>query len=157
MKPSVDDIYEETRNFYSQMAPRLGPKFAHGFRILYGPPYLNPNALVIGFQPGGDRSHSKLEEHRGPSRTNEYLVQSWPLAREMRKRFGHTWLQGVVGTNAVFFRCPSTTLWRQIDANVRTSIEAFCRNQAIQLVDRMKPKMVLLLGWDALEGLAAGA
>lgn len=153
MEPNIDDIYEKTRVLYDQLAPNLGQKFAHGFRILYGPPHHMPEALLIGFQPGGDLSHAVLDEHRGPSKTNEYLDQSWPLARELTKRFGEEWLKGALGTNAVFFRCPSTQLWRQLDDQVRTQIEVFSRDQVMAIIDRVKPKTLVLMGWDALDVL----
>jgi hypothetical protein len=131
----VTDIYNDTRKVYDWSRPFLGDRHDHGFKILYGPPVYRPEALVIGFQPGGDVTHRRPEEQLGPSSRNEYIVEDWPLAKELRKRFGVQWLQGVVGLNIVFFRSPSTELWREIDPRLR----------------RLNPKTVLLLGWDTLE------
>jgi hypothetical protein len=149
----VHDIYEDTQNVYRWAAPFLGEKHAHGFKIMYSPPMARPRALLIGYQPGGDRTHGRPDEEVQPSRLNEYLTENWPLARELRKRFGTSFLESSVGLNAIFFRSPSTKIWREVDEALRREIETFCRTRALEIVRRLEPKVVLILGWDALEAV----
>jgi hypothetical protein len=71
----------------------------------------------------------------------------------LRKRFGVRWLENAIGLNAIFFRSPSTELWRELDEALRKEIEDFCRSRALDIVRRLEPRLVLILGWDTLETL----
>lgn len=145
----VDDVYRKTYELWESVRDRLA-KDDHGFKILYTPSRLQPAVLVIGLQPGGDAAHMRDEELRHPSANNEYLSESWPLAAELRKRFGASFLQDAVGINAVYFRAPGWTKWQSIHGGLRTQLEAFCVGENKRLIRAMRPKRILLLGWDAL-------
>lgn len=87
----------------------------------------------------------------GPSPFNEYLSQSWPLAAELRRRFSIAFLREFVGTNVIFFRAPSLKLWRKVEKTLRLNLESFCIDEKMRLIRAMRPKKILLLGWDALK------
>ena len=146
----VQDVYAKTHQLWKQARSRLRDH-DHGFKILYGPPRSEPRVLIVGLQPGGDASRAKDAELRGPSIVNEYLSESWPLAAELRKRFGRAFLQEAVGVNAMFFRAPSWAMWQEIDRNLRSELEMFSLEQIKQLIQAMKPKQILILGWDTLD------
>lgn len=78
------------------------------------------------------------------------LANSWALATELRKRLGKNFLQEAVGTNIIFFRAPSWTSWQQINQTLRSELEMFSLNQLTRLIKVIKPKRVLILGWDTL-------
>ncbi len=151
----VSDIYLKTHQIWQATRAGLAKTHDHGFKILYAPAQYEPSTLVIGAQPGGDATHMLDAELRHPSVRNEYLSQSWPLASELRKRFGTIFLQGAIGTNAIFFRAPSWNTWLTIDPQLRMKLENFCVAENKRLILAMRPKQILLLGWDAL-GLMGG-
>ncbi len=151
MDTIVHDVYSKTYRLWEATRCRLTKDHDHGFKILYSPPCLEPPVLVIGLQPGGDVSHMRAEELRQPSPSNEYLSGSWTLAAELRKRFGPAYLHGAVGTNAIFFRAPNWKEWQGLEQRLRTLLEAFCVGENNRLIRAMRPKQILLLGWDALD------
>ena len=147
----VIDIYSKTNRLWQATRDKITKDHDHGFKILYAPAHLKPSVLVIGLQPGGDASNMREAELRQPSASNEYLNESWTLAAELRKRFGTAYLQGAIGTNAVFFRAPSWEKWRGIEPRLRSHLEAFCVSENKRLIKAMCPRQILLLGWDALD------
>ena len=152
----VADVYRKTYELWEASRDRL-TSGDHGFKILYAPPRLEPSVLVMEFQPGGDKSNIRDAELRQPSTSNEYLSESWTLAAQLRKRLGAQFLQGAVGTNAIFFRAPNSTQWRKnVEEELRTQLELFCIGENKRLIRAMRPKRILLLGWDAL-GLMGGS
>jgi hypothetical protein len=146
----VRSVYSNTNRLWEEVRHHLSKNQDHGFKILYGPPRLEPVTLVIGLQPGGDVTHVQAAELEQAPARNEYLDESWPLALELRKRFSETVLRDVVGTNAVFFRSPSWADWQRIEQRPRERLEAFCVGENRRLIRAMRPKQILLLGWDAL-------
>lgn len=148
----VKDVYSRTYQLWTEKRARLTKNHDHGFKILYSPPRLEPSALVIGLQPAGNVSHMREAELQTPSETNEYLSESWKLAVALRERsrFSAAYLQGVVGTNAIFFRSPNFDVWTKIESELRVELENFCVNENKRLIQAMLPKQILLLGWDAL-------
>lgn len=146
----VQDIYRKTYDLWEANRRQLA-KHDHGFKILYGPPFFEPHVLVLALQPGGNASHVKAAELRQPASSNEYLSEAWPLAAELRKRLGRGYLQNAVGTNAIFFRAPNWGEWQEIERGLRTRLEEFSLNQNKRLIEAMRPKHLLLLGWDTLD------
>ncbi|MGD0143125.1 MAG: hypothetical protein ABSC92_08205 [Rhizomicrobium sp.] len=146
----VREVYSETRQLWEHARSQLSKDQDHAFKILYSPPVFEPAVLVIGLQPGGDVTHMRHAELERPSETNEYLDESWPLAVQLRKRFGKPFLEGAVGTNAIFFRSPSWADWHKIEPLLRARLEVFCVGENKRLIRAMRPKQIVLLGWDAL-------
>jgi hypothetical protein len=147
----VSDIYEETRHLYRSVQGELTRlHIDHGFRILYGPAVLEPHTLMVGFQPGGDAGHIRPQEIEGSAPSNEYLSRSWPLAVKLRRRFGDQFLKTALGTNAIFFRSPSVSAWRSINEPLREKLEAYCFRQTERIVRAVRPRRILILGWDTV-------
>jgi hypothetical protein len=134
----VDDVYRKTYGLWESVRDRLA-KDDHGFKILYTPPRLEPAVLVIGLQPGGDASHMRDEELRRPSVNNEYLSESWPLAAELRKRFGASFLQDAVGINAVYFRAPSWARWQRVEEHCGRSLRHFASTKTGDSFEQCAP------------------
>jgi hypothetical protein len=152
----VREVYSKTYRLWEATRERLTKDHDHGFKILYGPARFQPSVLIIGLQPAGNASNIRDAALRQPSASNEYLSESWTLAAELRKRFGAAYLQGAIGTNAVYFRAPDWEKWRGIEQRLRTHLEMFCVNENKRLIQALRPKQVLLLGWDTL-GLMGGS
>jgi hypothetical protein len=148
-EPQIAEIYEETRAFYQDRRAALG-RHDCGLRILYGPVFFRPGTLIVGFSPGGDLSHATREEMYSPPTSNEYLSQSWPLARQLRRRFTEDFVGNSIGTNTVFFRAPCVSAWERIPQDLRDEMARFSMTQLMRLFHTLMPDRVLILGWDAL-------
>ena len=147
----VRDVYSKTYGLWETTRDRIAGDSDHGFKILYGPARFQPAVLIIGLQPGGSGSNMRDAELQQPSASNEYLSESWTLATELRERFGTEYLKGAIGTNAVFFRAPSWREWCCIDQALRSALTAFCVSQNKRLIEAIRPRQILVLGWDALD------
>lgn len=151
MNSVFHEIYEATRNYCDDFFSSIDARHNCGFRILYAKVWVGSETFILGLQPGGDASHHRDHEHLEAPVENEYLDAKWPLAVELRKRFGEDFLEKSVGSNVVFMRAPSWKIWEKIPENVRIQVERFCVEQNKRLIHAIKPKRILLLGWDALE------
>ena len=140
------------------------PTWELGFRILYSPPILKPELVIVGENPGCLRGQVfALEEHSGWPGHNEYAVQGWPLASKLRILFSAIGLQKVlersVGLNANFFRSHSSSSdqvglrWKDNPPTIRRELESICLEKVFGLISAMNPKIVLALGMKAFDAL----
>jgi hypothetical protein len=146
-------IYLETGEFYKEIKPLLGEQ-ALGFKILYGPPIINPPILFIGYQPGGGADDDRREQAHGSHERwpeiIEYATEDCTLAKRMRGMFDPEKLKGCAGLNAVFFRAPEVKAWRKIPRELRQRIERFCTPRVIRVVDAMQPALIVAIGFEVL-------
>jgi len=145
-------IYLETKAFYEAIADRCENK---GFQILYGPPFVEAPIFFIGYQPGRGLKSPEEErkygsEDRWPSRC-EYVTEDWALAKNMRSMFPQELLERCVGLNAIFVRSPSVQHYRShVEGELRREIEAFCLANVGRLVEALRPKLVVVVGFETL-------
>src|SRR4051812_22936384 len=91
-------VYEETRAFYAEKEPCLGAA-ANGFRILHGPPVVNPPTLFMGYQPGRTIKTAAPGQHDGWPKECLYPTASWKLARRIRNVWDIETLRQSTGLN----------------------------------------------------------
>lgn len=101
------NIYAETNEIYNLYRQQLGSN-DFGFKILYGPPRLNPPVLFIGDQPGGKNADEKPNERNGWPLHCEFTTETWRLASIMQSMFDSSFLRNCIGINANFFRSPNS-------------------------------------------------
>ncbi len=152
------EIYSETKSFYAQTAQACGEL---GFKILYGPPISKPQALFVGYQPGGGREDCAREflggAHEGWPAVCEYATESWSLARNMQQMFGCAFLEGSVALNAIFVRAPSVEIFRKaISPLQRAKIEEFCLPRVERIVDAIEPRRIVAIGFETLNLFGGG-
>ncbi len=142
-------IYAETNGIYLRYRQQLGVRDL-GFKILYGPPCVNPHLLFIGDQPAGKIADEKPNErYSWPSRC-EYATETWTLARNMQSMFGAAFLADCVGVNANFFRAPDSESWNAVPPNVRDILEKFCAEKLATMISLMAPKQIVTIGFSVL-------
>ena len=151
-------IYAETKSHYTAIAQTCRDL---GFKILYGPPFLKPPILFIGYQPGGGAEDCARElidgAHDGWPTVCEYATESWKLAYWMRKMFGAELLTRCVGLNAIFVRAPKVEIYRKtVASSVREEIEKFCLPRVEQLIGVMQPQRIVSIGFETLELFGGG-
>jgi len=148
------EIYAETREIYEEKSPAMKDA-ALGFRILYGPPLINPPVLFLGYQPGGHNLEGG-EQHETWPAACEYAVQSWPLAVRMKETFGHATVAQSTGLNAIFFRARRAADWRRIERPVRNELTAFSLARAQRIVRALAPDRVVIIGLGTFDMLTSG-
>jgi hypothetical protein len=143
-------IYQEANAFFEKRS--IAAEF--GLKILYGPPYYEPPILFIGYQPGGGALDFARETARVSdtpwSGECEYATRDYPLADHLRNIFGVDFLAKCVGLNAIFVRSPRMRTYVGIDRAMRKEIETFCVARANRIVDIIKPKKIVVIGFAAL-------
>jgi hypothetical protein len=69
----------------------------------------------------------------------------------MRRMFGGELLQECVGVNAIFVRSPSLEHYhKHVTLELRQKIEKFCLLQIVEIVETLRPKMVVVMGFETL-------
>jgi hypothetical protein len=145
-------IYVKTKDIYETIPDGPGKL---GFQILYGPPFREAPILFIGYQPGTGLKSPEEEREYGsedgwPS-VCEFATENWVLAKNMRRMFGRELLQQCVGVNAIFVRSPSLEHYRKhVTLELRRRMEKFCLVQVTEMVEALRPKTVVVLGFETL-------
>ena len=155
---SCQTIYRETKEFYAQIAEDCGNL---GFKILYGPPLLNPPILFIGYQPGGGAESYEEElksgAHDGWPQVCEYATENWKLAKTLQRMFGVELLEKCVGLNAIFIRSPSVNVYNAtLTPSLRIQINRFCLSRVDEMIKLMEPQRIVLIGFETLNLFGGG-
>ncbi|GBQ09651.1 hypothetical protein [Komagataeibacter rhaeticus] len=153
-KNICQNIYEETRKYYSEITETLG-EHALGFRILYGPPVVDAPFLFIGYQPGG-RGIDCAAHHNTWPEVSDYVTQNWPLAKQVRSIWGLDVVERCTGLNVIFFRAPSVAAWNKIAKPLRQKLENFSRQHTEQIVRALRPKCLIVIGLGTFDWLTEG-
>lgn len=156
-RSEFEALYTEAANFWRSMS--LQPKY--GFKIFNGPPTSGAEILFIGYQPGGGHEdwqkekripvHNGVGTHKGWPHVCEYATAEWRLAPKMRYIFGKDRLKNCVGTNVIFLRYPNEACYRNDIGGQRKNIEQFCKERIVFIVQAIKPKRIVTVGFKALE------
>jgi hypothetical protein len=150
-------VYQDTSSEYERIKPDLGG-YALGFKILYGPPLVNPPILFIGYQPGGRESDAAageaIGERRGWPTRCEYAYEQWRLAKQMRKVWSPDFLSRCVALNAIFFRAPTAVDWKKYLG--RREAEQFCFDRVKAIADVLAPVQIVAIGFETFDRLTTG-
>lgn len=145
------EIIAATHAFYRENHQALGNR---GYHVLYGPPIHKPPVLFIGFQPGGDQrtnDHELLEPAQSWPPTSYYATEDWKLARTMQGMFGVEFLTRCTGTNALFFRSPSMSVfYSETPGPTLVKCDQFCQAQVQKMVEVLNPQTVVCIGFSTL-------
>ena len=149
-----EDVYKKTAAFYAKIQPVLkivGNDF--GYKILYGPPKVNPPILFIGYNPGGVYKDAKNGEEAGERigwpKKHEYADEAadYRLAKNIRKLWNEDkkFLSECVSLNYLFIRFPDKKSLPKY-----AGIEAFCAPECERIVRILKPKLIVVIGITTL-------
>jgi hypothetical protein len=125
-------------------------KLKKGYAVFYSPPRINPELMIIGFNPGGDeKAFNRCRENKFPQ-GHEYLKENYPMAKKMKELFKNMGtlelLQNSVKLNLIFFRSKATDEWKAIEKTTRNHLEEFCLNKVEYIIMKLEPKFILAEG-----------
>ncbi len=153
-------MYRRTRAFWDARKGKY-PTWKCRFSILYGPPKVGTDIMIVGSNPGFDPNDLYDEEIQSWPSKNEYWTRNWPLAVKLRQIFSATddrdRLRDSVGTNLLFFKSRSLGShksglgWANNPRHIRAEMERFCRREVWNLVRAVRPKLILVLGLAAFD------
>lgn len=135
-------LYKETHNRWNEMGSN-----PQGYAVFYSPVVINPELLIIGYNPGGDES-SFVEIPKHPPADHDYIKGNYPMANRMRYIFQSAGilplLENSVKTNLYFFRSNNASGIGDLSEDVKE----FCLSQTKQIIDTLTPRMILVEGFE---------
>jgi hypothetical protein len=156
-KDAIRQAERETHLYYQAHHDEFRDR---GYRVMYGPPLERAPILFIGYQPGGDQ---RTDDHRGREQSgawpalSDYATEAWTLARNMQSMFGIDLLRRCIGLNAIFFRSPNIAVYAtEVSLARRRDAAAFCVGQAKRIIEALRPKLVVTIGFKTLELFSEG-
>ena len=148
------DLYRRTRTLWLGLEGQY-PTWECRFSILYGPPQVSPDLLILGRNPGFDPDDLYNEEILTWPKANEYTNKNWKLATKLRSIFADAGISNLldrsVGTNQLFFKSKGigrheTGLgWADNPLPIRKRLEEYCTQELEQLIRLLKPRLVLAI------------
>ncbi len=151
-----------TRDVYEFWKTKF-PDWKAGIKTWYSPVRMNPELTIVGLNPGGGELHFKREGdkdrfERGDFSTpkvNQYLRppdshNPYPMTTKMQKFFEgrEPILRDSVAFQMVFFRSSKYAELRQeLGTESAKEIEIFCLRKVKEILDVLKPKTLLILGF----------
>lgn len=143
------DVFEKWKSDY--------PFWKRGFEVFYSPVRMNPKIMILSLNPGGDvddpiwqkdlnrfkhGDFSLPPEHR-------FVSENYTMARRMKKFFMdcENLLGESVTLPVLFFRSPEFKVWKKENKKKRKEMESFCFGKVREIIDVLKPKMFLILGF----------
>lgn len=144
----VDSLYSSMRQLWEKKG-----KPSSGYDIFYSPVIMNPEVLIIGYNPGGDSSSFTVIPEKPPAE-HGYLNGEYDMAKKMRQLFASAGisqkLDKSVKINLFFFRTRNAAEVRKLDDESKS----FCLTQTKQVIDTILPKAILVEGFETFEQLA---
>lgn len=165
LREDVRSLYRRTRQIWQEYKG-LYPTWECRFSILYGPPVLSPDLLIVGSNPGFDPDYLYDAEIKTWPEDNEYTSRRWPLACKLRSTFATAGLPDLlehsVGTNRIFFKSAGLAKnkknglgWGDNPLQIRRALESFCAKEVDALIVKLQPKKILVLGMAAFDLMAS--
>jgi hypothetical protein len=129
----------------------------HGFRVFYSPVRINPDLMIIGYNPGNDdKPFSKDEDSLLPE-FHEYLYHKSKIARKTKYLFESIekddWLEGSVKLNLVFFGSENEAQWQTMGQDLRNELEMFCFRKVNDIIDTLMPRYIITEGLNVFDTL----
>ncbi len=153
-------VYQRIKRAWLDMPPSFTTKECR-FSILYGPPIFNPDIMIIGTNPGYNPADLYDAEIDTWPSENEYWIKNWPLAKKLRKFFSAAGIEHVlkksVGTNFLFFKSRAIEsdskglCWGDNPIKLRKDLEEICLTEVRRLVDKVQPKLIVVLGFGVFD------
>lgn len=150
----IDDLYASTDAFWQSRAADM----ESGYAIFYSPVHYSPKIMIIGYNPGGDKSSFDRESASKTRETHDYFdhidtpKEDYPLARKMRQIFESVGmlddLKESVKLNLYFFRSK-----RAVDLKDRKEISEFCRPRVEEIICRLQPEIIVTEGFGTFREL----
>jgi hypothetical protein len=145
----ASNLVSDVHNQWKSLQEKHGC-FSSGYSVFYSPVSSNPALMVIGFNPGGGADSFDETKANQIPQEHDYFVHDYALAKKMRDLFSSIGksdlLKNSVKTNLIFFRTKSQDDWNAVEPVVRKQIEMYCRDKVLEMIEVMKPRLILSEG-----------
>lgn len=133
-----------------------------GYALFYSEIKMNPDLMVIGFNPGWNKDFVPLTE---PKKINgftehEYFSEygTYKMANKMKSIFSEELeiiLRNSVKFNQLFFNSQNVHQWNRevVPVGLRYKIEQYCLNTTFEIIRNLKPKFILTEGFETFNRL----
>jgi hypothetical protein len=126
-----------------------------GFRVFYSPVHLNPDMMIIGYNPDNDdKPFSKEDDSQIPD-FHEYLYHKSKIARKMIYLFEgiekNDWLERSIKLNLLFFKSENEAQWETLDQALRNELETFCFKKINDIIDTIMPRYIITEGLNVFD------
>lgn len=163
IKVGIRQIYRQIRDEFARM-PRhvlyrpevLGGEV--GAAILYTPARCRPHLLVVGnfaSSFGDAEANRTVLSAVEPPSFNSYIDQSHRFGEALLSHFDRAGrrniLESCVGTNIWHFQCLSES-WLD-SAPCVNQIKQFCEGKTREIIQLLKPRVILAVGWGPFKAL----
>lgn len=121
----------------------------NGFAVFYSPVTVEPDLMILGFNPGGGPDDFNEAEACELPIEHDYLKRNYVLAKRMREELfvgNQSLLRESVKANLIPFRTSNKSEWYRIQKRLRAELEEFSRGVCREVVKTIKPRMILLEG-----------
>ena len=152
-----EEVYNEWTNH---------PELEAGFKIFYTKLRKDPPIMILSLNPGGGKDSFEEDRKRFEKKCfeikdeNFYLEnETRPFAREIIKLFENRkdLLKESVAIPILFFRSKSMKQWKKdffgSAPEERREMELFCYKRTIKIIKEVKPKALLIIGFNTYEAL----
>ncbi len=151
------EVYLEWKNKHSF--------WKQGFKVFYSPVRANPKIIILGYNPGGNELSFTSDKNKFENgdfsmpNTHEYFDKNYLLAQKMRNFFEQdsNLLNNGVKINLIFFRSKNIKEWNLNPHRIK--MEKFCFNKLVEIINVLKPKIILVEGiktYDILKTILGG-
>ena len=150
------EVYNEWKTKYSF--------WKSGFKVFYSPAKMNPQLMIISYQPGGDASSFEKDKRRfeagnfSVQKYNSYVERSHHMSKKVRDFFSMN--ANLLGDSVIFplifFRASNIRRWKKLGKETRLQMESLCLNKVKEIIEVLNPHEILVLGietYDKLKGL----
>ena len=136
------------------------PFWRAGFSVFYSPVDGTAEVVIVGANPGGGAAaFEEAVASRLPAVHDYYVEPDYKMARQMKDLFSRAGredlLQRSIKLNLNFFRSRNTAEWMTAPPAVREKVESHCRGWVVQLVERIRPPVLLCEGMATYDKLHA--
>jgi hypothetical protein len=143
----TEEVYNEWKTKYSF--------WEDGFKVFYSPVRYRPELMIISLNPGGDKKsfrYANTTFKKGDFSLpdeNEYIISDYKFAKEIKILFKEheNFLKTSVVLTTLFFRSSSFGYWEKNNPKkTRLAMEKFSYDKIKQILDKVKPKKLLVVG-----------
>ena len=142
------------------------PRLKAGFKIFYTKLRKDPPIMIISLNPGGKKDSFEEDRKRFEKKCFEIKDENFylenknrPFAKAIIKLFENHegLLKKSVAIPILFFRSKSIKQWKNdffgSAPEERCKIEFFCYEKTIEIIKMVKPKALLIIGFNTYEAL----
>jgi hypothetical protein len=151
----TEEVYNEWKTKYSF--------WKDGFEVFYSPVRYRPELMIISLNPGGgEKDFQALDFPKFQDGNfslppkNRYLITKYRFAKKVRTLFegNEDVLKTSVVTTALLFRSQKIDYWKKHNPEkTRLPMERFAYTKVQEIVKKVEPKKILLIGIDAYNRL----